>query len=303
MNLILTGASGFVGQNVLKHFCLDSRIVCKELNFRLELPKKLQTADAILHLAGIAHDFRRTMNDDMYFEVNFKKTADLFDVFLKSDVKDFLFFSSVKAVSDTPNGVLSEEIVPSPSTPYGQSKQLAEQYLLSRILPDGKRLFILRPCMIHGPGNKGNLNMLYKLVERGLPYPLASFKNRRSFLSIANLQYILEAILFSEQIPSGIYNLADDGSLSTNELVEVMYIASGRKARLWNIPGRIIRRIAGAGDLINLPFNSERLTKLTENYEVSNAKIKAVLGIGVLPVSLKDGLLNTIQSFKHEGRY
>src|SRR5690606_9961467 len=105
------------------------------------------------------------------------------------------YFSSVKAVADTVEGVLQEDVVGKPLTPYGKSKLEAEQYLLSQVLPEGKRAFIIRPCMIHGPGNKGNLNLLYKVVEKDVPWPLAAFRNQRSFLSIDNLCFLLERMI------------------------------------------------------------------------------------------------------------
>src|SRR5690606_34845970 len=137
-------------------------------------------ADAIIHLAGKAHDTANTSLAEEYFIINRDLTIALFNEFLKSDIKDFFFFSSVKAVADTVDGVLYEDVLPKAITPYGQSKVEAEAYLLSQKLPEGKRLFIIRPCMIHGPGNKGNLNLLYKLVEKGIPWPLAAFENQRS---------------------------------------------------------------------------------------------------------------------------
>src|SRR5690606_27975560 len=109
-----------------------------------------------------------------------------------------------------------------PLTPYGKSKLEAELYLLAQKLPERKRLFIIRPCMIHGPGNKGNLNLLYKVVEKGIPWPLAAFHNERSFLSIDNLSFLIEKMLMHTDLASGVYNFADDDALSTNSLVKLI---------------------------------------------------------------------------------
>ena len=151
--------------------------------------------------------------------------------------------------------------------------------------------------MIHGPGNKGNLNLLYKVVEKGIPWPLASFENKRSFLSIDNLNFLIEKILFDKNILSGIYNFADDKSLSTNELVSLIAKIIGKKGSLWNINSKLIYGIAKIGDAIRLPLNSERLKKLTESYVVSNQKIKTALGIEKLPLTSEQGLEKTIVSF------
>jgi len=296
--IILTGGSGFVGQNFISYFNSKKLGDITFLDLRKELPPSLLSANSIIHLAGKAHDLKNASNPQEYFEVNFEKTKHFFDLFLNSNCQDFIYFSSVKAVSDSVSGVLTEEVVPNPLTPYGQSKQQAEVYLLKSELPIGKRLFIIRPCMIHGPGNKGNLNLLYKIVKRGIPYPLGGFENQRSFLSIQNLNYIIERILIDQSIPGGIYNIADDEPLSTNQVIEIMAEANGSKTKLWRINSGIIKTIAAIGDRLHLPLNSERLKKLTESYVVSNNKIKHALKIDKLPISSKEGLLTTIKSFR-----
>src|SRR5690606_5314006 len=190
MNIIITGASGFVGQN-LQQYLRDRRYGVKGLSLRNTNWQNHITSEAtaIIHLAGKAHDTANTAQPEAYFKINRDLTIALFDEFLKSDIRDFFYFSSVKAVADTVDGILTEEVDGHPYTPYGKSKLEAEQHLLRQQLPEGKRLFIIRPCMIHGPGNKGNLNLLYKVVEKSIPWPLASFRNQRSFLSIDNLNY------------------------------------------------------------------------------------------------------------------
>lgn len=217
---------------------------------------------------------------------------------MSSDIRDFFYFSSVKAVADTTDGILTEEIFPNAFTPYGKSKLEAEEFLLSQKLPESKRLFIIRPCMIHGPGNKGNLNLLYKIVEKGIPWPLASFHNERSFLSIDNLSYLLLKMLQSATIQNGIYNFADDEPLSTNELVTLISKVLGKEQKLWKISPKLIRSVVRIGDALPLPLNSERLKKLTESYVVSNQKIISALRIERLPISSKEGLEITIKSFK-----
>jgi len=158
---------------------------------------------------------------------------------------------------------------------------------------------ILRPCMIHGPGNKGNLNLLYGVISKGIPWPLGAFENRRTFTSIGNLSFIIDKLL-STTVESGIYNMADDTSLSTNELIEVMCSAMDRKSHIWNLPKGLIRFGAKVGDVLNLPLNTFRLDKLTENYVVSNVKLKKALGIESMPVNAKDGLIQTIRSFQNK---
>ena len=296
MKAIITGASGFVGQNLsefLKSQDVDVSAISLRGNWSLE-----QKADALIHLAGKAHDTQNTYAEKEYFEVNTELTKKLFENFLNSSVKDFFYFSSVKAIADSVEGFLDENHASDPKTPYGKSKLEAEKFLLNKELPKNKRLFIIRPCMIHGPGNKGNLNLLYKFVQKGIPYPLAAFENKRSFLSIDNLNFLILEMLSNKKVASGIYNFADDEVLSTNELVKLIANTSGKKEKLWKISSKLISATAKMGDVMKLPLNSERLKKLTENYWVSNQKIKNALGIDQLPVSASEGLKITIKSFK-----
>ena len=97
---------------------------------------------------------------------------------------------------------------------------------------------------------------------------------------------------------SGIYNINDDEAVSTNELIEIICSALGKRAHIWRIPRGLMEGIAKIGGILHLPLNPERLRKLTENYVSSNAKIKQALGIEQLPMRAKDGLVKTIKSFE-----
>lgn len=298
MRISITGVTGFVGSNLfeylLNHNCEPKALNLRNANWKSEIETE---AKAIIHLAGKAHDTKKTSNPKDYFEINTKFAQELFDFFLASNCRDFIYFSSVKAVTDKAQNIVTEKTVANPKTPYGQSKLQAEQYILSKALPQGRRVFIIRPSMIHGPGNKGNLNLLYQIVSKGFPWPLGAFQNQRSFCSIDNLYFVINQILENESIPSGIYNLADDEAVSTNELIEIIGDTTNKKARILSISKKIINTIAKIGDVFHLPLNTERLDKLTENFVVSNTKIKAALGIEKLPVSAKEGLTKTIKSF------
>ncbi|OWK98343.1 nucleoside-diphosphate-sugar epimerase [Kaistella haifensis DSM 19056] len=300
MKIIITGATGFVGSNLSKYLEDKGNVVGK-LSLRKSDWILNKNADVIIHLAGKAHDTANTSADDEYFKVNRDLTIRLFEEFLNSEIRDFIYFSSVKATADTIEGILDENHPSDPKTPYGKSKLEAENYLLAQELPENKRLFIIRPCMIHGPGNKGNLNLLYKVVEKGIPWPLADFDNQRSFLSIDNLNFLIERIISDQNMTSGIYNFSDDKALSTNDLVKIIANTSGKTERLLKIPKHLISFIAKTGDYLKLPLNSERLKKLTENYIVSNQKIKTALNIDSLPITAEEGMKKTIESFmKHE---
>jgi nucleoside-diphosphate-sugar epimerase len=300
MNRILvTGATGFVGSNLIRDFADEKELQIVPVNLREPMTlDNFLGAGVIIHLAGKAHDLKQVANESEYFAVNVDLTKKIFDLFLQSGTRDFIYFSSVKAVADTVNGILDEEFERIPQTPYGKSKKIAEDYLLGAKIPGGKRVFILRPCMIHGPGNKGNLNLLYKVIQKGIPYPLASFNNCRSFLSISNLLFIVKQIIMNPSVVGGVYNISDDKPLATIDVIKIISESSNAKSRTWHISPRLIRIVARIGDKLRLPLNSERLKKLTENYVVSNEKIKKAIGINTLPLTAEEGLFKTIKSFR-----
>lgn len=325
MNILITGVHSFVGLSLVKSlserhtvYGLDTvypyakgvkmTLSWKDLDSfyqpftfnQLEIAKLLQHIDIILHLTEKAENSKNRSHSREYFDINTKLTQKIFNFFLKSNAKKFFFFSSVKAAADTvAGGVLTEDIIPAPKGPYGESKIEAENYIFSlkEEWEDQKRVYILRPCMIHGPGNKGNLNLLYNVVRRGIPWPLGDFENKRTFTSIDNLCYVIEGGI-SRDIASGIYHMADDEALSTNELISIICHTIGKKTHIWKINKSFMTGCAKVGSVLHLPLNADRLQKLTENYVVSNAKIKQALGIDRMPVRAKEGLEKTIQSFK-----
>lgn len=297
MKILITGATGFVGTNLSDY--LKSSNEVRPLSVRYIPNQEFNLkADAIIHLAGKAHDLKKTSRPQEYYEANFELTKQVFDAFLKSEATVFIFMSTVKAVADVVKVTLTEDSIPNPITHYGIAKQQAEKYLLSQELPKGKRVYILRPCMIHGPENKGNLNLLYQIVSKGLPWPLGAFENQRSFLSIENLCFVIKELFEQETIATGVFQVADKEPLSTNELIGLLQSSLNKKNHIWKISSSLITKIAILGDTLHLPFNSERLQKLTENYVVSNQKIVAAIG-KELPILSKEGLLKTFKSFKN----
>lgn len=309
MKLLITGIHGFVGSNIVaslkdKHEIYgldivtpDKDGVVKTYTWDNLADGSLPDVDAVIHLAGKAHDTKNESEAEVYFKVNTGLTQKIYDYYLQSTARKFVFFSSVKAAADSVEGeMLDENITPKPIGPYGESKIKAEEYITSKWGVSDKCTYIFRPCMIHGPGNKGNLNLLYSVIRHGIPWPLGAFDNKRSFTSVENLIYIIDRLLESE-VATGIYNIGDDKPLSTNELITLMCGAMGKKPRIWKVGRGLIKFVASTGTLLHLPLNKERLRKLTENYVVDNRKIKLALGIEELPVSSSEGIARTIKSF------
>ena len=309
MKILITGIHGFVGSNLVEYLKSENEIYGLDI-VSLEKAGVVKTfcwddldagvvpaMDAIIHLAGKAHDTKNKSAADIYFKVNTGLTQRIFDYFLASRASKFVFFSTAKAAADRVDGVLTEDVVPTPVGPYGESKIKAEEYVLGKELPAGKQVYIFRPCMIHGPGNKGNLNLLYSVVRKGIPWPLGAFENRRTFTSIENICFVVNGVL-TKDVPSSIYNMGDDDALSTNELIEEICKSLGKKAHIWRLPKGLMTGIAKVGGWLHLPLNPDRLQKLTENYVSSNAKIKAALGIDRMPVDAREGLQRTLESFR-----
>ena len=309
MKILITGVHSFVGSNLVKYLAPANEIyglgivapekegVVKTYSWDDLDAGQVPSVDAIVHLAGKAHDTKNQAAAEVYFKVNTGLTQKMFDYFLAhSDIRKFVFFSTPKAAADKVDGVLTEEVVPAPVGPYGESKIAAEKYILEH-MPLDKPVYIFRPCMIHGPGNKGNLNLLYNVVRKGIPWPLGAFENRRTFTSVENICFAVNGVL-TKDVPSGIYNMGDDEALSTNELIEEICASLGKKAHIWRLPKGLMNGVAKVGGWLHLPLNPERLRKVTENYISSNAKIKKALGVERMPVDAREGLKVTLESFK-----
>lgn len=309
MKILITGITGFIGSNLVLFFSSLNNVIIYGLDiinpelhgvekiFSWNELDKIPNVNAIIHLAGKSHDTTNTSQEQDYIDINYGLTKKIYDYFLQSSAKQFYLMSSVKAVADHLDRILTEDAEPNPKTPYGKSKRMAEEYLLSNLPDDSKQVYIFRPCMIYGPGNKGNLNLLYKLVTKGIPWPLGSFNNKRSFFSVNNLNFLFNEFMMNDY-PSGVYQLADDEPISTNKLIRLIAEATNRKVKICKISPLIIKTFAKVGDMLHLPLNSERLKKLTESYMVSNTKIKKTLVIEKMPINTIDGITNTLKSFE-----
>ena len=293
MKILITGAYGFVGTNLCKyltekgHQCdaLDVS-AAKRDNVPYQSfytwpdldsspsPIPFTSYDAVVHLAGKAHDLKKVASETSYFDINVGLTEKIFNASI-GKVPRFVYFSSSKASAD--------------GNAYGRSKLAAEQFLNGRAI-------VLRPAMIHGPGNKGNLNLLWGIARRGLPWPLAAFENKRSFTSIGNICAAVEALC--ERGENGIYPIADDEMMSTNRLIELIAETCGKRAKLWRIPKGLMRFAAKIGDILHLPLNTERIEKLTEDSFVDNSKLRAALGWTRMPIRAEDGMRDTLRYFR-----
>lgn len=311
--ILITGASGFVGKNLLEylrdrgeyHITGVSRNV-ERLNGLSDLLDEGISYDQlfesklsynhVVHLAGqVIKKEEDQSSDSLYREANYDLTCKMYDYFLKDEYSEkFVFLSSIHVLTEIPDQIIDESYPPMPFTPYGRSKYEAEKYIVANESTT-KKAYILRPTMIHGPGNRGNLKSLYNYIISGLPYLFGAANNSRSFLSIDNLCFILKEILDNE-IKEGLYHIADDEPTKTHNLIDKISKMSGVKSRIYDIPLLLLRAFARLGNYLPIPFDSHRYGKLTSDFVVKNDKIKQAIG-KPLPVTADEGMNKTIESF------
>ncbi len=307
MNILITGICGYIGKNLVSYFNdlpnlkiygLDikkAKIYGVKKIYSWDKLDKIGNVDCVIHLAGLAHDLIGKTPLNEYISVNFGLTKQIFEWSMKAGVKKFIFFSSIKAVSDNPKSAINELEIKKPNTPYGISKSMAEDFLLNNNKLE--KLYILRPVMVYGPNSKGNLNKLYNFINMGYPWPFGSFQNKRSYCSIVNLNFILKNLIERNDIKEGIYNISDSDSISTNDLVRIIYQSLNLKPRIIKIPKFIIYLIFRFLGLFKKNYK-QTFFKITGNYEVKNQKIKNEIGKDLV-ISTKDALIDTFNEMKN----
>lgn len=295
---LVFGGSGFIGQNLLNISNQYSSVSLRDPHWN----EHVDGAETWINLVGKAHDHKGLGTEMDYYYANVQLAKEVFEAFVLSEAKLLIHISSLAAIEEFESDkALSENDDCSPVSWYGKSKRAAEEWLLSQELPNEKKLIILRPPMVHGPGDKGNLGLLYKFISKGIPYPLTAFDNKRSLISIQNFCYFIEQIVErNHKLATGIYHISDDEPISTSEIINIIKKITGKNTMNFSIPKFLIKGIAKIGDVIPIPLNTKRLKKLTSNLLISNQYIKNKLTISNLPLTAKKGLEITIRSFSEK---
>jgi len=310
--VVVTGVRGFVGHN-LKEYLLshsDFELTGASRNVKAlkeegeglaatcsydDIFNAKYNFDSYVHLAGKVIGISNRGEDEEYYRVNYVQTKRIFDRFLDDpNAKKFIFVSTIHVLTEKPVGVIDESYTPKPFTPYGKSKYMAENYIRENS-SEQKKCYILRPSMIHGPGNKGNLNLLYGLIKKGYPYPFGKINNKRSFVSIDNFSFIIKALL-TKNIKQGLYHIADDDPTYTHDLIQLIAEELETEPKIINVNLNLLKFVAKLGNHLPIPLNEHRLQKLTEDFIVSNKKLINEIG-EELPVKSEDGIKKTIKSF------
>jgi nucleoside-diphosphate-sugar epimerase len=254
--ILVTGATGFVGQGLLARLTADARpfrsavrragadgdtIGVGEIGPDTDWTAALDGIDTIVHLAGRAHVFGAEADALAEFRrVNAAGTARLAKQAERAGIRRFVLVSSVKAAADVGGRTpLSERDPPKPTTPYGLSKLESERALLAAA---GKmQTVILRPPLVYGPGVRANFHALLRLVDRGVALPLSSVRNLRSLIARENLVDAIVTALDSPDAAGGTFYVSDGAAISTPDLLRGLASALGKQARLFPFPSSLLR--------------------------------------------------------------
>lgn len=321
--ILVTGATGFIGCALCKalvdagHQVRASYIeslVPDQFNGNVEWVRTeplgpatdwsaaLSDITRVVHLAGLAHGAAESASEDELMRVNALGTKRLAEAAAVTRVvKRLVLMSSVAAVVATDAGIVEEGMPPGPASPYGRSKCAAENAVRTTLGASGCEYVILRPTLVYGAGNPGNMQRLQRLVGTGLPLPFARIKNRRSFCYLGNVVSALCTAVVHPGAANQDFTVCDNETVSTPELIRTIAESTGKRARLLPVPARLLSAIAVAGDSFEailhtkLPFDSDAWVRLSGSLVGSNAKLSAKCD-WTPPYSLQEGLRETLGS-------
>ena len=318
MNLLITGASGFVGQALagcalaagqavrpvlrpdavarFRHLeACGQAVVIPDLRTDTVWSQALLGVDAVVHAAARVHVMHETADDALaaFRAVNVDATAHLARQAMQAGVRRFVFISSVKVVGESsqPGSALTELSPPRPEDAYGQSKLDAELALTELTRGSDMELVIVRPPLVYGPGVKGNFASMLAWVRKGVPLPLGAVHNQRSLLALDNLVDFV--LLCADRVRSPnaahqVFMLADGEDVSTTGLLQKVGRALQRPARLLPVPVALMR--VGAA-LLGKRALADRLLG---NLQVDTSKAHRFLG-WTPPVSMDEQLASMLK--------
>lgn len=285
MNILLTGAGGFIGNHCIQYGLSHDIVPFSFQNGDIDT-LNLSDCDAVIHLAALVHQMKGA-SEEAYFHVNAKKTLELAKKAKEAGVKQFIFMSTVKVYGEENKTPYTENSPCNPQDDYGKSKLAAEE-ALKAIEDENFIVSIIRTPVVYGPDVKGNIKSLIKLIKKVPILPFKAIKNQRSMVYVGNLCAMINAII--EQKKSGIFLASDDKNTSTTELIQTIATAMNKKIVLLNIPG-----FKPLLQVLKPVFYQ----RLYGNLTIDNTLTKNTLSFQN-PYSFKEGIKQTITGSDHD---
>lgn len=311
-NIVVTGASGFVGQALVTLLsakpgtnvsALSRRVKSAEAAIEFvqvgdfatsDFSRVLAGADCVIHAAARVHVMSEFSTNPIleYRAINVLGTLNLARQAAQQGVKRFIFLSSAKVNGEaSPAGKpFTADQVPVPVDPYGLSKMEAEQGLRALAAETGMQVVIIRPVLVYGPGVKANFRSMMNWLAKGVPLPLGAIDNKRSLVALDNLVDLIVTCIDHPAAANQTFLVSDDEDVSTSELLRRMGRALGRPARLLPVPVGLLQ---GAAALLGKRDVAQRLCG---SLQVDISKTRALLN-WTPPVSLDAALALTAQDF------
>jgi len=294
MTLLFTGASGFLGSNIIQLLNGAYNIISVGLSpqdtylvdIATDIPTFIDAFDVVFHAAGKAHSVPKTEAEKrLFFDVNLQGTKNLCTALERSGIpKAFIFISTVAVYGCDSGENITEEHPLNGTTPYALSKIKAEKYLEGWCAMHNVKLSILRPSLIAGPNPPGNLGAMIRGIRNGKYLSIAGGKARKSVLMVQDIANLLPMLIEK----GGIYNVCDSYQPSFREL-EMVICKQLNKKRPISIPYWLAKSMAVIGDCLGekAPINSLKLRKITSSLTFSNEKA----------VELKWKPMNVLETF------
>ena len=313
MKILLTGATGFIGQRFLKALLASGyqprlavrrpltgdlvagteQVVVGDIGPDTDWQKALAGVDVVVHLAALAHV---VSGKDPSFagrvrKVNVDAVRSLAQAALASKVRRLVYVSSVKVNGEQTTQSFTEQDAPDPQDIYGTSKRDAEEALRTVASGTSLEIVIVRPPLVYGPGVKANFRGLLRLAASGWPLPLSGLHNKRSFVYVDNLASAMLECMRHPRAAGEVFLVSDGEDVSTPELIRLMARSLSRPARLFYVPEWVF------GLIFTLMGRAKDVQKLTGSLCVDSGKIRRLLG-WTPPYTLEQGIRATVTGEK-----
>ena len=287
LNVLVTGATGFVGQHLIEYLKLDGyniKAIARKLIpgvdtvicdfFNDSIPENtLKGIDVVFHLAGYAHDLKSESGiEQTYQKINVDITSKLLLLSVKNNVKKFIFVSSVKAGGVSRQGkCATEKSLSEPDGVYGKTKREAELKVLEAGRKFDIHVSILRPALIYGPKVKGNLQLMMQGIKKGWFPPLPDVGNKRSMIHVDDVVQALLLLVNIQQANGEIFIATDGRTYSSRNIYETMCRVLGKSAPNWSVPKFLFSAIA-----LLSPNLSYKMDKLLGDECYSSEKLQSL---------------------------